>query len=395
MSIWQQGLTNLGNWADIIGTKINLPEFGVSEALASGPTENTYIAPTSTSGGGGGGGTITDNWQAPTNNTAPSGGGDTGGGIVDTGGGDGGGNNGGNTGPSAEELARQQYESQVRGDINSGYDAYTASLNDQLNGLGGQVDTQNQIVDNQLSTGLGDLGLQYQQGQDQFGNQRGEVASNQKANNKSLDENLRNLFMAGNVYLGSRGAGDSSAANQYAYALTKEGNKARGDQMTQSAKSIAEIQGRETNLKNIFDTETTKLKKEADTKKLGVVQWFQDAQQQIKSAIASGQLNRSTDLANLSKSLLDQAMTRLQQVQTDATNKQNSLITWAENNSSTINQLKANMQQVMSIAPTLAAGTSVNGAINTDAQGNASMNPMIGSAGNMENKKDMWGNVIS
>ena len=279
---------------------------------------------------------------------------------------------------------------QVKSDINSGYDTYIQSLNDQLNGLGGQQEGQNQIVDNQLSMGLNNLGLQNTQGQQQLAGQTSDVLSNQNKNLKSLDENLRNLFMAGNVYLGSRGAGDSSAANQYSYALTKQGNQARGDQMTQTAKSIAEIQARETNLKNIFDTETNNLKTTADNKKLEVAQWFADTQNQVKSAIASGQLSRSTDLANLSKSILDQAMQRLQQVQSEYTNRQNSLMTWAENNSSTINQLKANMQAVSSIAPTLASATSVNGNINTDARGNMSMNPLIG-YGTTTEKKGLFG----
>jgi hypothetical protein len=295
------------------------------------------------------------------------------------------------SGPSPEEQARIDAENQVRSGINSGYDNYFASLNDQLNSLPGQAETQNQLVQNQYTMGVGDLNLQKTQGEQQFANQRGEVTTNQNKNLKNIDENLRNLFMAGNVYLGARGAGDSSAANQYAYALTKQGNQARGDQMAQAAKSISEIQARETNLKNIVDNEMTKLKTEYDSKKLEIAQWLNTAQQQVKTAIANGQLSRSTDLANLSKSLLDQGLAALRDIQTNYANRENSLITWAESNSTNLNQLKANLQQIMSIAPTLASGATVNGAITTDAQGNATMNPLIGYGSNTETKKSLFG----
>lgn len=282
---------------------------------------------------------------------------------------------------------------QVRNDIGSGYDNYFQSLNDQLGALPGQVNSQNQIIDNSYGQGLNDLNLQQTQGDQAFTGQRGEITGNQNKNLKSIDENLRNMFMAGNVYLGSRGAGDSSAANQYSYALTKQGNQARGDQMTAATKAYSEVQGRETNLKNIVNNEMTKLKTNADNEKLKVGQWFADAQNQVKTAIANGQLNKSTDLANLSKSILDQAMQKLQTSQTDFTNKQNSLISWAENNSKSIGELKTNIQTVLAQAPQLMGGSQINGNPSVDAQGNYSLQGF--GSGQTAQKKDIFGNIIS
>ena len=281
---------------------------------------------------------------------------------------------------------------QVRSDINSGYDAYFQSLNDQLNGLSGQQESQNQIVDNSYNQGVSDLNLQQTQGDAQFGTQREEIASNQSKNLKSLDENLRNMFMAGNVYLGSRGAGDSSAANQYSYALTKQGNQARGDQMTAATKAYSEVQARETNLKNIVNNEMTRLKTTADNQKLEVGQWFADAQNKVKTAIANGQLNKSTDLANLSKSILDQAMTKLQTIQDNTTNQTNSLISWAENNSKSISELKTNLQSILSVAPSLASASTVQGTPTVDSQGNYSLQGL--GTGSTTQKKDIFGNLI-
>jgi hypothetical protein len=294
---------------------------------------------------------------------------------------------GGSSGGGSDPYA------QVRSDINSGYDSYFANLNDQLNQLPGQQASQNQIIENSYNQGVSDLNLQQTQGEAQFGSQRGEIASNQSKNLKSLDENLRNMFMAGNVYLGSRGAGDSSAANQYSYALTKQGNQARGDQLTAATKAYSEVQARETNLKNIVNNEMTKLKTNADNEKLKVGQWFVDAQNQVKTAIANGQLSKSTDLANLSKSILDQAMSRLQKIQDNTTNLQNSLVSWAENNATSIGQLKSNLQQILSVAPSLAGQSTVNGTPSVDSQGNFTLQGL--GTGTSTQKKDIFGNIIS
>jgi hypothetical protein len=278
----------------------------------------------------------------------------------------------------------------VRNDINSGYDAYFQNLNNQLNGLPGQADSQNQIAQNSYNMGVGDLGLQQTQGQQQLDQYRTDIGNNQNKNLKSLDENLRNMFMAGNVYLGSRGAGDSSAASQYSYALTKQGNQARGNQMTASTEALSKVQAQETNLKNIVNNETNKLKADFDNKKLAIGQWFQDAQNQVKTAIANGQLSKSTDLANLSKEILNQAMTALQTVQANATNQQNSLISWAESNSKNINELKTNLQGITGNQPTLANASTFNGSPTTvDAQGNINFQGL--GTGTETKKKGLFG----
>ena len=76
----QQGRTNLGNWTDLYGTFYNLPEFGISEAIAAEPTVNTQPQqqPISYTSGGG----STDMYSPNVATTSPTGtapSGDTGG----------------------------------------------------------------------------------------------------------------------------------------------------------------------------------------------------------------------------------------------------------------------------------------------------------------------------
>jgi hypothetical protein len=123
---------------------------------------------------------------------------------------------------------------------------------------------------------------------------------------------------------------------------------------------------------------------------LAIGQWFQDAQNQVKTAIANGQLSKSTDLANLSKEILNQAMTALQTVQANATNQQNSLISWAESNSKNINELKTNLQGITGNQPTLANASTFNGSPTTvDARGNINFQGL--GTGTETKKKGLFG----
>lgn len=242
----------------------------------------------------------------------------------------------------------------VRNEISGGYDQYIGQLNNMLNqGLPGQAGNMNQIVGNQYASGEGTLMNQQNLGLSDLGTERTQAAQNQSKNLKDISENLRNMFMSGNVFLGSRGAGDSSAANQYSYALTKVGNKARGDVMSQTAGIQAEIAKRETNLKQTVQSELQNLGRERDSKILEVSNWLAEQQNAIRDRIGQAGLSKSTDLANLNKSLLDQALQRLQQTEQDVKNKKSMLEEWAMNNATSINQLKSNLAAVSSYNPSL------------------------------------------
>lgn len=244
---------------------------------------------------------------------------------------------------------------QVRNDINSGYNNYFQQLDSMLNNdLPTQYGNQNQIVNNSYNQGITDLDSQNRIGMSDLQGQRTEVTQNQNKNLKDMAENIRNLFMTGNVMLGSRGAGDSSASKQYSYALTKLGNKARGDITSQAAGSMDQIRQREFKLSETYNTEKSRLATEKQNKILEISSWLSEQQNQIRQAKASGELSKSTDLANLSKNLLDQALSALNQANSEITNRNSMLDQWAINNSKNIAQLKSNFEGISNYkAPTI------------------------------------------
>src|SRR3990167_5681529 len=182
---------------------------------------------------------------------------------------------------------------QLRGEISSGWDSYIGSLDKILNeGLPSQQTAQQGIVQSQYGQGVADLGAQKAEGLTELGRTRAKTEQNQVRTLRDLSVNIRNAFQAGNVYLGARGAGDSSAANQYSYALTKLGSQQRSDIMQQGADIFGEIDAREFKLGNIYNQEVNRLGSDRDQKLLGIQSWFAEQQNGIRQAQAQGQLGK-------------------------------------------------------------------------------------------------------
>lgn len=242
---------------------------------------------------------------------------------------------------------------QLRGDISSGWDQYLASLDQQLGPLGEQQNLLTSNIGSQKASSMADLDLQKTQGVQQLNQERETVQTNQAKNLRDLAGNITNAMRAGSIYLGARGAGDSSAANMYSYALAKEGSRQRSDVMQNTAQIQKELGAREENLVNIYNTEKNKLESWANEQVNSVAMWYQQAVQQIQQQKAQGQLGKSQDLQNLAKDILNQGMAMLGKIQDYAINKRTALDQWALSNSENLAQVKANMQGVAGYKPDL------------------------------------------
>lgn len=261
-------------------------------------------------------------------------------------------------------------QNQIRNEISSGWDQYINSLNDQIGGLQTQRGAQEGTIGAQYGQGVNQLDLQKQQGLQDLDKQRVSAEQNQVKNLRDISGNIKNSFMAGNNYLGSMGAGDSSAANQYAFALTKMGTQQRSDVMQNTANITNDISGRETNLNNVYNSEVNNLGFERDQALQGVAKWFADAQGQVKQMQAQGQLNKSQDLASLSKDIYNQALKQLDDVNSYARDKQAALEQWAINQSTNINQVKQNLAAVSNVSYNQPQAQGIVGSPTVDSSGN-------------------------
>jgi len=259
---------------------------------------------------------------------------------------------------------------QLRSEISSGWDNYLNELN-QLNPLlETQRGAQEGTAKSQYETGVSNLGTQRDQGVST-------AETNQTKTLRDIASNLKNSFMAGNVYLGSRGAGDSSAADQYSYALTKEGSKQRGDVMQETANKIKDIQ-------DTFNTGVNQLKSSYDTLINSIANWFAGKQMEIKQAIANGQLNKSQDMQNLSKDILNQAISAMNTAKSQLNERQSALESWAMSNSQNVNSLMSNLKSVYSVLPQAQA---IASAPQVDSTGNINVSTGYGGRSTDEIKR--------
>jgi hypothetical protein len=236
-----------------------------------------------------------------TNTLLPiSGGGDNGGGN--------GGNNGGNTGGGSNIPSM---EDQLRGQISSAWDQWTNEMGNIGNQyLPEQRTAQENIANTQLQAGQGTINTQ------------------KAASLRDIANTTKNAFQAGNIYLGLRGAGDSSAANQYNFAVSQEAAKQSGQ------------------LNEFVNTQMNNLQSTHDQQIQEIALWFSEKQQAIKEAIANGQLNKSQDINNLSMNILNNAISAANQVKADTSARYNALVEWAGNNSTNLQQLGSNIRGI-------------------------------------------------
>lgn len=257
----------------------------------------------------------------------------------------------------------------LRNEISSGWDQYVNSLDNQLSSLSNQRSAQENIAQSQFNQGRNTLGLQKEQILGQLGRERETAQQNQQKTLRDLSENIRNAFQAGNVYLGSMGAGDSSAANQYSYALTKVGNQGRSDVMQNTSNIMADIGARETDLSNAYNTNLNNLQESFNQQMNQIASWFADAQRQIQQAKSQGAFGKSQDLSNLSKDILNQAMSRINALQDQANTARQQLDSWAANQLGLINQAKAQFQNIGATNYQMPTAPQINGAPQMTASG--------------------------
>jgi len=247
-------------------------------------------------------------------------------------------------------AAEDKLRKSLSGSFGSTIDAYKNMIGwlpgDQQNltdQVGTMADTQKNSVHDALNAAL----AKYQ-------GYRGEVAGNQKATLQDLADNTRNLFQAGNNYLGAKGAGDSSATGMYSAALTQQANKQRGDVQTSVNKQYNDINTSEADTTSASQQQIDSIDTWKASRTSEIVQQYQDLKRQLTVAKAQADDSKKAALSQLDASLFNSAINNLNNIQSTAA-------TYKSQIGSTINdQNTINAGKVAGIgADATAAGASV------------------------------------
>ncbi len=236
-------LPHIGSW----GT----PDFGVTEALANlfgqgrtaqggsnlrGPVSDTVLIRDEN----GGFKQTTQPISRPTTSSVVTGGG---GSPQPENRGDGG-NDGGGGGPSMEDVINSQYNS-----ISSEMDRLIGWLPEWQKSLESNIGTM-------ATSAKGDVEAARAKEMEKFPVYRQNVETNQKKTLSDLAANMRNVMKAGGIYLGSKGAADSTASKMFAFASGQQANRERGDVRAQTSSMLKEIDMKEADLNFAYDEQS-------------------------------------------------------------------------------------------------------------------------------------------
>lgn len=230
-----------------------------------------------------------------------------------------------------------------RNAFNSAYDPVFSQL-DAMAGLipQQQITRQNSVNDlygaqqNELQTNMkGSVGA--------LDASRGQVAASKAQSIRDLQQQMNQMSKAGGMQLGSAGAGDSSAARMYNFALSKAAGQSSADVSNQANSQYAQIQGQEQSIKATYDDQMAKLGTWKSDNTNQVVQWAQDQLGKIQQAKLTATGQKAAALAATETGLIQNALQRIQQIDDQITSWNQGIQTWALNRMATIDDAKTKM----------------------------------------------------
>lgn len=211
----------------------------------------------------------------------------------------------------AKARAEAAWRKSMSGTFNSTIDAYKNMIGwlpEEQSSLQGQVEnlagTQKTSIQDALNAALG-----------RYEGYRGEVLTDQKNTLQDLANNTRNMFAAGNNYLGARGAGNSSATGMYSAALTQQSNKQRGEVQRQVGEQNQAINTSEEDTRGQAQQQLDAVETWKSTRVTEIVQQYQDLKRQLTIAKAQASDAKKAALAELDRSLFESAINNLNNIQ--------------------------------------------------------------------------------
>lgn len=253
----------------------------------------------------------------------------------------------GPTGPSAEEIMRQQ----LRGQVESIYQPVFESL-DRLAGLlPGWKEEKLGTIGNLYQTQLGELGGAQEAARQRLEGYRGEIRADQAQNLKALAESMRNWARAGQIQLGSWGAGSSSATPMYQYALAKEAGKRGTDIARQSSAMFNDLRMKEEDINLAYNQSKSQLDTWKTEQMGAITDWYNTQLSNIEQQKATASGEKARALASAENSLIQEAYNRLLNIQGQAQQWDAAMREWAINRLAGIDDMKMSLGQMANYSP--------------------------------------------
>lgn len=209
---------------------------------------------------------------------------------------------------------KEAAEAKMRGAIQESYKPIYSYYDEAPDRLRQQAQNQQDYIGTQFGNMQGGIQDTKQHGLQQLDRSRQQITQNKATTLRDLAQNLRDTFRAGNMYLGTRGASDSSAAGMMGFALQKAANKNTADVNRQAMQQYGDVDQRAADV----EYQAGKALKDAETWKasqlVNVTSWLNESLDKVQRDKALAQGEEKQALANLEQNLFQQASNRLAEI---------------------------------------------------------------------------------
>jgi hypothetical protein len=166
-----------------------------------------------------------------------------------------------------------------------------------------------------------------------------QVRQNQATTLRQLAEDINKALQAGQLYLSGRGAGSSSAADMYSFALAQEANKRRAGVLMQTNQLMNELNLKKAEIENQAQQQLNAINTWKAEQMANIARDFQARKEQL----AYTQANMSQQEANY-------WINRLSQLESEAKSWNQAIQNWALNRIAQLDNYKAQLGQLGSFS---------------------------------------------
>ena len=215
---------------------------------------------------------------------------------------------------------RRRQEEKVRSGIRAAFSPIFEDYERQLGDLPGRRESQEGLVFDLFGAQQEGIEASRARGESQLAQSREEAKQEQAKSLRQLGENLRGAFKAGNLFLGTRGASDSSAADQLSFALQKANLRRSTDIGNQAQQIFSDINQRQEQINFEADNALRDLGNWRAQQLVSIQDWYAQQKSAIQSAMSQARGQEAAALANLDTQLASQARSALQNLDAQTAN---------------------------------------------------------------------------
>ncbi len=243
------------------------------------------------------------------------------------------------SGGSGEDDAKDKFGRS----LGKGYGNMMSTLNDVIGFNDRDEDKLRSNISSMSGEMRSSLDANYQGQRKNLDTSRQNVMSDQRDSFVSLRDRLGSEMRTANDYLGTRGAGDSSANQAYARGLMGEASKNRRNILEQARSQYTEIKTKEQQAEQYHALESENINKWAEEKISAVKDAFKQQREKLSKLKSNADDYESEDLDNMDSYNLQRAYDQIQQVENQRQQWIGALDSWKQDVRGRVNALKSEL----------------------------------------------------